>query len=130
MAVVGKGKPARTHYRVVERFADCTLVECALETGRTHQIRVHMASIGHPLVGDPVYGGRAPAGPAFPRQALHARRLGLLHPVTGASMQWESGLPEDMLALIAAVRGRARAEVEDGEERERASLRMPPTSSS
>jgi 23S rRNA pseudouridine1911/1915/1917 synthase len=62
------GKPARTHYRVVERFVDCTLVECALETGRTHQIRVHMTSIGHPLVGDPVYGGgasRVPIGPEF-----------------------------------------------------------------
>ena len=105
MAVVAQGRPARTHYRVVERFAACTLVECALETGRTHQIRVHMASIGHPLVGDPVYGGgHAPPGPPFSRQALHARRLGLLHPVTGRPMLWESGLPEDMVGLIALVR--------------------------
>jgi 23S rRNA pseudouridine1911/1915/1917 synthase len=108
MAVVGRGKPARTHYRVIERFADCALVECALETGRTHQIRVHMASIGHPLVGDPVYGcvaGRAaPVGPPFPRQALHARCLGLIHPSSGQSMSWESEVPEDMRALIAAAR--------------------------
>ena len=69
MAVVKTGKPARTHYRIVERFIDCTLVECALETGRTHQIRVHMTSIGHPLVGDPVYGGgtsRVPSGARIP----------------------------------------------------------------
>lgn len=107
MAIVRSGKPARTHYRIVERFIDCTLVECALETGRTHQIRVHMASIGHPLVGDPVYGGgasRIPIGPAFPRQALHARRLGLVHPVTGKSMLWKSELPEDMDDLVATAR--------------------------
>ena len=107
MAVVRSGKPARTHYRVVERFVDCTLVECALDTGRTHQIRVHMNSIGHPLVGDPVYGGgasRVPIGPAFHRQALHARRLGLVHPLTGKSMQWKSELPEDMAELIDTVR--------------------------
>ncbi|MDR2613749.1 MAG: 23S rRNA pseudouridine(1911/1915/1917) synthase RluD [Candidatus Accumulibacter sp.] len=119
MAVVGKGRPARTHYRVVERFTDCTLIECALETGRTHQIRVHMASIGHPLVGDRVYGGvpgHAPPGPPFPRQALHAWRLGLVHPATGQPMRWESGLPEDMVELLALVRGRtltARATEDD-----------------
>jgi 23S rRNA pseudouridine1911/1915/1917 synthase len=107
MAVISSGKPARTHYRVVERFIDCTLIECALETGRTHQIRVHLASIGHPLVGDPVYGGgvgRVPAGPEFGRQALHARRLGLVHPTTGKSMLWKSDLPEDLDELIAAAR--------------------------
>jgi 23S rRNA pseudouridine1911/1915/1917 synthase len=112
MAVVKNGKPARTHYRVVERFIDCTLVECALETGRTHQIRVHMASIGHPLVGDPVYGGgtsRVPAGPRFHRQALHARRLGLVHPASGKSMLWKSGLPADMAELIETARRRAEA---------------------
>ncbi|MDR3221781.1 MAG: 23S rRNA pseudouridine(1911/1915/1917) synthase RluD [Candidatus Accumulibacter sp.] len=121
MAVVAKGKPARTHYRIVERFADCTLIECALETGRTHQIRVHMASIGHPLVGDPVYGGgvsRVPAGPPFWRQALHARRLEIVHPLTGESMLWKSGLPQDMDRLIAAARQStlaARTEDEDGD---------------
>ena len=107
MAVIRSGKPARTHYRIVERFIDCTLVECALETGRTHQIRVHMASIGHPLVGDPVYGGgasRVPAGPAFARQALHARRLGLVHPESGKPMLWKSELPEDMAELVATAR--------------------------
>ncbi len=107
MAVVKTGKPARTHYRIVERFADCTLVECALETGRTHQIRVHMTSIGHPLVGDPVYGGgtsRIPAGPEFHRQALHARRLGLVHPASGKPMLWKSNMPEDMAELIDTAR--------------------------
>ena len=107
MAVVKSGKPARTHYRVVERFVDCTLVDCALETGRTHQIRVHMTSIGHPLVGDPVYGGgtsRIPRGPVFPRQALHARRLGLIHPASGKSMVWKSALPDDMNELVEEVR--------------------------
>jgi 23S rRNA pseudouridine1911/1915/1917 synthase len=121
MAVIRSGKPARTHYRIVERFIDCTLVECALETGRTHQIRVHMASIAHPLVGDPVYGGgasRIPIGPAFPRQALHARRLGLVHPLTGKSMLWKSELPADMDELIATARmlafeARAAEEEED-----------------
>ncbi len=107
MAVVKTGKPARTHYRIVERFIDCTLVECALETGRTHQIRVHMTSIGHPLVGDQVYGGgtsRIPAGPAFHRQALHARRLGLVHPASGKTMLWKSNVPEDMAELIQTAR--------------------------
>jgi 23S rRNA pseudouridine1911/1915/1917 synthase len=107
MAVISNGKPARTHYRIIERFIDCTLIECALETGRTHQIRVHMTSIGHPLVGDPVYGGgasRVPAGPAFSRQALHARRLELVHPLSGKSVQWKSNVPEDMAELIDAAR--------------------------
>lgn len=107
MAVVKTGKPARTHFRIVERFVGCTLVECSLETGRTHQIRVHMTHIGHPLVGDPVYGGgasRVPKGPPFPRQALHARRLGLVHPATGKPMMWKSALPDDMAELIEVLR--------------------------
>lgn len=110
MAVVRGGKPARTHYRIVERFIGCTLVECSLETGRTHQIRVHMTALGHPLVGDPVYGGgasRVPKGPPFHRQALHARRLGLVHPATGKAMLWRSPLPEDMAELIEILRTEA-----------------------
>lgn len=106
MAVVGNGKPARTHYKVLARFPGLTLVECVLDTGRTHQIRVHMASLNNPLVGDPVYGPRHPplsapeAVARFPRQALHARRLGLIHPVTGEEMHWESPIPEDLLSLL------------------------------
>jgi 23S rRNA pseudouridine1911/1915/1917 synthase len=102
MAVVSRGKPAVTHYRVVTRYADATLLECRLETGRTHQIRVHLASIGHPLLGDPVYGKRvAKTGmPGLPRQALHAQKLGLVHPVTGKAKSWKSPMPEDMRELI------------------------------
>jgi 23S rRNA pseudouridine1911/1915/1917 synthase len=121
MAARSSGKPARTHYRVLKHFSDCTLIECSLETGRTHQIRVHMAHIGHPLVGDPVYGtstSRVPAGPAFPRQALHAFRLGLKHPETGCAMRWTVDPPEDMRALIETLRhptegARARNESRD-----------------
>ena len=106
MAVVAAGKPARTHVTPVERFGHATLVRCALETGRTHQIRVHLAAVGHPLVGDPAYGGRraSPHVPAFPRQALHAARLGLAHPATRAPMQWTSPLPADLAALLASLR--------------------------
>lgn len=107
MAVVMGGKPARTHYRIVERFSTCTLVECSLETGRTHQIRVHLDHIGHPLVGDPVYGrgaNRVPRGPAFDRQFLHARKLGLVHPESGRSMLWKSALPGDMAELLEQLR--------------------------
>jgi 23S rRNA pseudouridine1911/1915/1917 synthase len=103
MAVVARGKPATTHYRVLRRFANATLLECALETGRTHQIRVHLASIGHPLVGDPVYGARRTADPllaGLPRQALHAARLGLEHPRMHMPMVWESSLPRDFAALL------------------------------
>jgi 23S rRNA pseudouridine1911/1915/1917 synthase len=101
MAVVPRGKPAVTHYRVLRRFAQATLLECALETGRTHQIRVHLASIGHPLVGDPVYGRRrSGARNAFPRQALHAARLGFEHPRTHLATVWESALPPDFAALL------------------------------
>ena len=108
MAVLKQGgKEARTRYAAEERFARCTLVECRLDTGRTHQIRVHMASIGHPLVGDPVY-GKAKSGDAvldaFPRQALHAWHLALVHPESGEPMQWESPLPADFAQLLEAVR--------------------------
>jgi len=108
MAVTEHGRVARTHYRVLERFAGATLLECSLDTGRTHQIRVHMQSIGYPLVGDPVYragrrfGHEAAAGPLsrFKRQALHAYRLGLVHPVSGVPMQWEAPVPVDMRELL------------------------------
>ncbi|MDH4181055.1 MAG: 23S rRNA pseudouridine(1911/1915/1917) synthase RluD [Betaproteobacteria bacterium] len=108
MAVVERGKPARTHVDVIERFGAATLVRCRLETGRTHQIRVHLAAIGHPLVGDPVYGRSAAALPAelraFRRQALHAERLELDHPRDGRRMAWTAPLPADFAALLSAVR--------------------------
>jgi 23S rRNA pseudouridine1911/1915/1917 synthase len=115
MAVVDSGKPAITHYRVLERFAAHTLLRVRLETGRTHQIRVHMASIHCPLVGDPLYGGRQklPRGAsqtlreaiaAFQRQALHAARLELVHPETGESVSWEAELPEDFRQLLDTLR--------------------------
>ena len=103
MAVVATGKPAVTHYEVRERFAACTLLACRLETGRTHRIRVPLASLQHPLVGDRTY-GRRPAV-AFARQALHAWRLALVHPRTRAAMQWESPLPDDFAELLASMRG-------------------------
>ncbi|MEP7083927.1 MAG: 23S rRNA pseudouridine(1911/1915/1917) synthase RluD [Betaproteobacteria bacterium] len=102
MAIVSTGKPAITHYAVLERYAACTLLRCRLETGRTHQIRVHLNSIGHPLIGDPVYRGKAlPAGIAFGRQALHAQHLGLLHPASGVPVQWSSPIPDDIGQLLA-----------------------------
>lgn len=108
MAVVRQGgKEARTHYAVKEALPGCTLVECRLETGRTHQIRVHMASLRHPLVGDPVY-GKAKSGvallDAFPRQALHAWHLSLDHPDGCFAMQWESPLPADFDTLLGRLR--------------------------
>ncbi len=105
MAVVAGGKPAVTRYRVLERLGHCTLIECALETGRTHQIRVHLASIKHPLLGDPVYGRASSNVPKFGRQALHAARLGLIHPLTGAAMSWQSPLPGDLQHLLETLRG-------------------------
>lgn len=111
----GIGKPAVTHYRVIERFGYVTLIECILETGRTHQIRAHMRSIGHPLFADERYGGmeilrgeRSTSYRAFvqncfslcPRQALHARTLGFVHPTTGKQMDFTSEWPEDMRQLI------------------------------
>jgi len=115
MAVVESGKPAVTHYRVLERFAAHTLVQAQLETGRTHQIRVHMAHIRCPLVGDPLYGGRPrlPRGAsadlreaisAFRRQALHAQRLQLIHPASGEAVGWEAEIPKDYRQLLAVLR--------------------------
>lgn len=100
------GKEAVTHYEVVERFPGITLLRCKLETGRTHQIRVHMQHIGHPLVGESVYGAsrRNHHKIPFPRQALHAERLGLIHPVTQEFMQWECPLPPDFASLLHALR--------------------------
>ena len=101
MAVVARGKPAVTHYRVRRRFAAHTLLECDLETGRTHQIRVHLASIGHPLEGDPVYAGKARG--VFRRQALHAWKLAFVHPATGKAVRFESKPPADFEALLEAL---------------------------
>jgi len=101
MAVVAGGKPAVTHYRVRRRFAAHTLLECRLETGRTHQIRVHLASIGHPIEGDPDYAGRGKG--AFHRQALHAWKLAFSHPRTGEPARFESAPPPDMRALLAGL---------------------------
>ena len=115
MAVVQfGGKEAITHYRLQKRYRDHCHVRCFLETGRTHQIRVHMAHIRHPLVGDATYAGRPrlPKGASdalvnmlrsFPRQALHARKLELEHPISGDTMSWEVPLPDDMQALLAVL---------------------------
>lgn len=119
MAVVATGKPAVTHYRVVERFRAHTHMRLRLETGRTHQIRVHMAHLRHPLVGDMTYGGR-PRPPqkasaelletlrGFRRQALHAAKLSLHHPISGEWMSWEAATPDDMVALIEVLRADRR----------------------
>jgi len=114
-AVREDGREAVTHYRVRERFRSMTLVECRLETGRTHQIRVHMAYVKHPLVGDPQYGGllKLPKGAdpgliealrGFRRQALHAEKLEFAHPKTGKPVTFEAELPQDMRDLLAALR--------------------------
>jgi len=114
MAVTPGGKPAITHYRVLRRFRAHTLLRVKLETGRTHQIRVHMAHIRLPLLGDPVYGGRPRLPPGasprciaaiqnFRRQALHAERLALTHPVTGERLEWRAEIPEDLAELLAAL---------------------------
>jgi 23S rRNA pseudouridine1911/1915/1917 synthase len=114
MAVFPTGKPAVTHYRVMEKYRLHTRLRLRLETGRTHQIRVHMAHIAHPLVGDPLYGGRPrpPKGASesfiqalrdFDRQALHATMLRLYHPITGEQMEWHAPIPDDMLKLVHAL---------------------------
>ena len=104
MAVSQRGKAARTGYRVLERFGRAALVECRLETGRTHQIRVHFQHLRHPLLGDPVYGRRMRHVAAFPRQALHACELSLVHPRSGKQMTWRSPLPPDLQQLLEALR--------------------------
>jgi 23S rRNA pseudouridine1911/1915/1917 synthase len=104
MAVTSRGKAARTHYKVTERFDRLALLECRLETGRTHQIRVHLQHIRHPIVGDPVYRRGARAGVNFPRQALHAAALELSHPRSGKRMSWSAPLPADMKKLLAVLR--------------------------
>jgi 23S rRNA pseudouridine1911/1915/1917 synthase len=104
MAVSHRGKPARTTYRVLERFGRAALVECQLETGRTHQIRVHFQHIKHPLVGDPVYRRGTRHGIDFPRQALHAAELSLVHPVTHETVTWKSPLPRDFKKLVDSLR--------------------------
>ena len=121
MAVRSDGRAARTHYRVSERFAAHTLLQVRLETGRTHQIRVHLAHIGHPVFGDPEYAARrarvtrdtptalAAALRTFHRQALHAARLELVHPRTGEALSFTAPLPADFAALLAALRAAERA---------------------
>jgi len=104
MAVTHRGKPARTTYRVLERFGRAALVECRLETGRTHQIRVHFQHIRHPLVGDTVYRRGTRHGLAFPRQALHAAELTLAHPASGETMTWRAPLPRDLKRLVDELR--------------------------
>lgn len=100
MAVVENGKPAQTRYRVLRQYGNAAWVECQLKTGRTHQIRVHLTHIGHPLLGDQVYTGRKARHPAFHRQALHAFRLGFVHPLSGEPVEWEAPMPDDFRALL------------------------------
>jgi 23S rRNA pseudouridine1911/1915/1917 synthase len=114
MAVSHQGKPAISHFRVIKKYRAHTLVQVNLESGRTHQIRVHMAHLHYPVVGDPVYGGRLriPAGASenlkivlrgFKRQALHALKLSLVHPRTGKRLRWATSVPEDMSQLMGSL---------------------------
>ena len=114
-SVLSNGKDALTHFRVIDRFKSHTHVKAILETGRTHQIRVHLSHIGHPLIGDPVYGGRVrfPKKASqelkivlsnFHRHALHSKKLSLSHPVTGKLMSWKAELPDDMKELVNTLR--------------------------
>ena len=126
MAVTFSGRPSVTHYRVMEKFRLHTRLRLRLETGRTHQIRVHMAHITHPLVGDPVYGGR-PRPPKnaseelremlrqFKRQALHAAMLSLYHPITGEQMTWHADIPDDMVALTNILRADTKSNLTDSD---------------
>lgn len=104
MAVVDDGKEAVTHFNVLEHFKDYTLVECQLETGRTHQIRVHMKYIGFPLVGDPKYGPKKTLD--IGGQALHAGLIGFTHPVTGEYIEKQADLPQDFEDLLETIRKR------------------------
>ncbi len=109
MAVVQGGKPAVTHFSIVTRYTECTLLRVRLQTGRTHQIRVHMAYIKHPIVGDPVYGINSrrvsilPAMRTFPRQALHSTSLAIKHPMSKKTMTWNIPLPDDMETLLSGI---------------------------
>ena len=98
------GERAVTHYKVLERFGDYTYIQCELETGRTHQIRVHMASIGHPLVGDEVYGPKKCPFKGLQGQTLHARTLGIIHPTTGKYLEVNAPLPEYFIELLDRLR--------------------------
>lgn len=99
ISIVKNGKRAVTHYKVLQRFHGYTYIECKLETGRTHQIRVHMASIGHPLVGDPVYGYKKQKF-STKGQLLHAKKLGFIHPTTGKYMEFEAPMPEEFACIL------------------------------
>ena len=98
------GKPAVTHYQVLQRFQNYTYIECRLETGRTHQIRVHMSSIGHPLLGDSVYGPKKCPFPNLEGQTLHAMILGFLHPVTKEYLEFTAPIPEYFQKLLTILR--------------------------
>lgn len=110
MAVLSNGRPAKTHYRILKKYRHHTQIRVYLETGRTHQIRVHMDWLRYPILGDPMYGNRTKAKKGmskdiiqaietFPRQALHAQRLSLIHPYSQATLEWKSSMPEDMSQL-------------------------------